>query len=104
MSAPYGGLTEKYIEPLLYTKSNHWAYENEVRTIAPLDEKDPESEHFFCCFQSNMTLKEVILGARCEQDVQELLDLLANYRPKVAVLSTKVCSRTFRILLSECLA
>lgn len=50
------------IRPLLATKFKDWAYEDEVRTFAPLDPKGAEGENFFLPFSENLVLREVALG------------------------------------------
>lgn len=49
---------------LLTTKYRGWKYENEVRLVARLNESEPETGLYFCDFGPNLSLREVVLGAR----------------------------------------
>ncbi|QKQ26313.1 DUF2971 domain-containing protein [Candidatus Reidiella endopervernicosa] len=57
MEKKYGGLTEDIVVNLMCTKYIGWKYENEVRVIVPLEEKDP-SGFYFTDFKGNMELQE----------------------------------------------
>ena len=62
------------MEKLVITKFQEWEYEHEWRILCPLeyDLKYPKPEYFYKQFTPEFELREVILGARCEQSLKEI--------------------------------
>jgi len=62
------------MEKLVITKFKEWEYEHEWRILCPLeyDLNYPRPEYFYEQFTPEFELREVILGARCEQSLKEI--------------------------------
>jgi hypothetical protein len=62
-----GTLDENFMIRVLKTKFKDWAYEDEVRVFARLEEQDPATQLYYKDFDKQLALREVIFGARCER-------------------------------------
>ena len=62
------------MKKLVVTKFQEWEYEQEWRILFPLeyDPKHPKPEYFYEQFTPGFELREIILGARCEQSPEEI--------------------------------
>ena len=71
------------VQTLLTTKFEGWRYEDEVRAVVNLNLKSPDPENglFFANFDTDLVLKEIILGTRC--DIQRFLtQMCARFSPQ----------------------
>jgi hypothetical protein len=90
--------SEKVLNHLIGTKFRDWQYEDEIRMYVSIKDKIPESGMVFEEFSSELELREVILGARCELPISGLRRLsLANKTP-VYVKKVKMALREFRVV------
>jgi hypothetical protein len=60
------------LKKIYSTKFSHWQYEAEVRYFCNLSEKDTETQNYFIDFSNELSLKEVIFGARFDGDAREV--------------------------------
>lgn len=70
-------------EPMLFTKFAHWGYEKEVRCFRPLLEDTNEGRLYFMNFGDDLRLVEVVAGARCninEQEIRNVVQPLKSMR------------------------
>ena len=58
-------MDEDLMASLLFTKYEHWAYEEEVRAFIDLDHQTAEDGVYYYSFSENLRLREVILGPLC---------------------------------------
>jgi hypothetical protein len=84
-----GGLTERFVEEILFTKHEYWRYEDEVRVYVPLEKIDQSTGFYFTSFAKNMVLKEVIIGARSQLIPIKLSEGLAHVSDRVSVFKAK---------------
>lgn len=91
---PSKGVTDK----LIRTKFKDWKYENEVRLFVGLDEDRKESGIFFEPFTTNIQLREVVIGPKCELSISAIRELVKNFSPKVEVIKSRIAFTRFEVL------
>lgn len=78
----------------VFTKFSGWSYEEECRIFAKLERE--ENGHFFLDIKkNNVTLREVILGCRCQLDPTCILALLEPYVEDVSVIKARLSNSSF---------
>lgn len=100
MEREFGGLTEDFMENLLCAKYIGWNYEDEVRVVVPLEQKDPTGL-FFTDFDGNMELKEVILGPRSNLNVTEFSTHLRPYKNEVSVIKSRIAFTKYEVVQNK---
>ena len=83
----------------IFTKSDDWSYEAEVRFFVSLDQK--EDGHYFVSFDERMPLREVVLGCKCCRDLGFVRALLPDYTEKINVIKARVSDESFQIIADE---
>ncbi len=91
-------LVKKAVDKLIRTKFYDWKYENELRLFVKLDHTTVESDMYFKDFDSNLILREVILGSRCELPIAGIRTMLNSYTPSVKVIKSKIALNSFHIV------
>lgn len=73
-------VSTEVIKKLFTTKSTEWAYEKEQRIIVNFSNAQPDDKGlYFVPFNNEaLTLREVILGSRCEWSLKEAAQLLGT--------------------------
>jgi hypothetical protein len=93
-----GMLDEKFMIKLLGTKYKDWEYEDEVRVFANLKKRDKEKGQYFKGFGEDLTLRDVVLGARWEGETEEIGVLLGKYMRGIRLIQARLAFRSFRIV------
>jgi hypothetical protein len=88
--------TSVTVDTWMYTKFEHWRYEDEVRVQAALN--DREDVHYFADFGADMALREVILGVRCETPIDEVRAAVAGFEQPVAVTKATLAPDKFAVI------
>lgn len=85
---------------LLTIKFEHWQYEQEHRLFVRLNDKDEETGLYFFDFggDSNVKLREVIVGARSEISPEQVADALGKIAPEVVSCKARLAFRTFEVV------
>lgn len=91
---PSPGITDK----LVRTKFKDWKYEKEVRLFVTLDDDRKESGYYFEPFHSELQLREVILGPRCELQISAIRNLVKDFSPAVEVIKSRIAFTRFEVL------
>jgi hypothetical protein len=91
-------INQEFMDALLRTKFIDWKYEDEMRVFVQLDHKTIESGLYFYPFSEDLTLREVILGPRCELPIHTIRSLVANFDPQVFVIKSRVAFTKFKVL------
>lgn len=86
---------------LIRTKFKDWKYEEEVRLFVDLDEERKESGLYFEPFTSNLKLREIILGPKCELSIKATRELVEDFTPKVEVIKARIAFTRFEVLESK---
>jgi hypothetical protein len=86
------------IDKLLTLKYKDWTYEQEVRVFIPLEEIDKDTNLYFCSFEGNMQLREVILGHRSTLKPSDFKQLLSNCTSNVSVFKSRIAFGEFGVV------
>jgi len=83
---------------LLTTKFADWAYEDEVRMFLKPHETYEELGLHFYPFSSELTLKQVVIGARAAVSRKEVAAAIQPQDSDVEIISTRLAFKSFRIM------
>jgi hypothetical protein len=95
---PAKGVSEPFVLKLVSTKFEHWRYEDEIRLAYRLDEATVENGSYFVAFDSQLILREVVLGPMCEAPVEEVRSLVQNLYKGVAVRKARLAFKTYEVV------
>lgn len=84
---------------MLFTKYEHWRYEEEFRMWANLEEKS--GAHYFLGFGEHLRLSEVIAGAGCLVSRRKLLEALGPRQSGVTFAKARLAFDAFRVVEDE---
>ncbi len=92
--------TQNTATTLLLTKAHAWAYEEEWRVSASLNDRDPETGLCFYLFSDELRLREVIVGAHADESISErtVKDAVGDYRHRVAVRKARLGFSRFEVV------
>jgi hypothetical protein len=90
--------TEDDMKAMLWTKFDNWAYEEEIRIWASLDEH--EDGIYYKDFDDNVRLKEVIAGARCTVPEHAFQRALKPF-PSVKPVKARAGFKKFEVVLDK---
>ena len=83
---------------LLTTKFEDWKYEEEIRVAIKPEEFIDESGLKFYKFQSDLVLKEIILGARSTLSIQKIKSAVQIADYPVDIIRTRLAFKSFTIV------
>jgi hypothetical protein len=83
---------------MLWTKFNNWAYEEEIRIWATLDEH--EDRIYYKDFDDNLRLMEVIAGAECS-DPEHAFQRALNPFPSVKPFKARAGFKKFEVVVDQ---
>lgn len=87
----------KTLDELRYTKFKDWEYEKEFRLFVKLAFAKKQGELHFMPFSDQLRLVEVILGPSCTTPVDEIKDIVNNYKDKVWVSKSRIAFSKFGV-------
>lgn len=91
------------IDECLITKDKSWHYEEELRILVPLPEKDvrKEEDYFVDCFHKYLT--GIILGIKCRKDAESVKKIVELFRKdgdgSIQVYQAQYSEKTFDVLV-----
>lgn len=91
-------LDEDTVKRILFTKYSHWRYENEVRGLVTLEDKDPEKNMYFAEFSDKLRLAVVIVGAQSSVTIETLRNALGDLASSIEVFKAHLSYKTFRVV------
>ena len=91
-------LTQDIMDKLIRTKFHDWKYEDELRLFVKLDHSTVESGMYFKPFDSDLILREVILGPRCELPIASIRSMIGSFSPSVKVVKSRIAFSSFRVI------
>jgi hypothetical protein len=81
---------------LIFTKSTHWSYEEELRLAIPFEVPEGQSASFNRYYPNELV--EVYLGCRMQDDVKtEIIALARKLNPDVAIYSTVLVKHSYAL-------
>ncbi len=86
---------------LLYSKFEHWRYEEEYRIIVQLTDTIKEGSLHFYPFNPDFKLAEVILGHRCNLTVDEVRNFTRSHHPEAITYKARPAYGTFHLVPQE---
>lgn len=89
--------TEEQIMSVLTTKFKDWEYEREWRIFAGGKERDPDGKAYLS-FQPGLTVRQVILGARCDASVRDFAGFVNAQNMPVEVFKARPAFDSFSIV------
>jgi hypothetical protein len=75
-----------------------WKYEDEYRMFVKINPSKQEAGHYFKDFSSQLLLREVILGLKCELPISRVKQLLGNSVKNIKVLKSGMARRSFKVI------
>jgi Protein of unknown function (DUF2971) len=87
-------------QKIIYTKSSHWAYEEELRLQIPNEVKEGEEASYNKFYPTE--LEEIYFGCRIkESDKDEIMILAKNCNPKIIMFTTRLAKGSFDLEFDE---
>ena len=84
---------------MLFTKYDHWRYEDEVRMWATLEEKS--GQYFFADFGEKLRLVEIIAGAGSSVTVRRMREALGPRSNGVNIVKARLAYNAFAVIEDE---
>jgi len=84
------------IEKMLLTKFQAWDYEDEVRVFLKLANQD--GDYYFCLFDENIRLTQVIVGLRCTVPRNTIEEKLRDYPDHIEIVPAKLSLNSFEVV------
>jgi hypothetical protein len=84
---------------MLFTKYEHWRYEDEVRMWATLQQKS--GEYFFMDFGEGLRFAEIIVGAGSTVTMRRIQDALGARSNGVKILKARLAYNAFAVVEDE---
>jgi len=69
-----------------------------MRLFVELDHDTVESGKYFYSFSKDLMLREVILGPRCELPIEGVRNIVADFKPQVDVLKSRIAFTRFEVM------
>ncbi|QKW96816.1 MULTISPECIES: DUF2971 domain-containing protein [unclassified Agrobacterium] len=91
-------LSSEDLRRLSKMKFDQWQYEKEYRKFVPLENPDLVTGFYFHNFSSRMMLKKVILGSRCDVQVETIHRLCRHVGEKVKLIKSSPANFSFRVI------
>ena len=88
----------KWAQRFLFTKYEHWKYENEVRSFVTLAEKDPETGLYFAEFSDRLKLRTVIVGAMSSLSRADVEAALGSNAEETEAFKARLAFKTFKVV------
>lgn len=89
---------DRILDRLRYTKFDGWKYEDEVRQLFMLDALRAQSGLHFIPFSGTLSLREVILGPRCDVPIGSMRSLVERFPEKVHVCRARIAYTKFGVV------
>jgi hypothetical protein len=83
---------------LMRTKYEDWRYEDELRAIIALNDRDPATGLFFAEFGSHLKLVEVIVGVRSQLSKAAIGAKISDADQPVMLKKARLAFKTFRVV------
>lgn len=91
-------LSEELQQQLLCTKSAGWRYEEEYRRFINLETARADGPLHFWPMRGDIQLREVILGALCEETINSVKQKVERHFPGAVVFKARLAFQSFKIV------
>ena len=92
---------EDQLQQLLRTKFKDWGYEAEYRRIVCLHKTCEANNPHFWPFGSDLELREVVLGARCRVQKEQLEELFGDGFSRIELVQARPAFQTFNVVTDQ---
>ncbi|MGR4876398.1 hypothetical protein [Pseudoxanthomonas sp. LARHCG66] len=86
------------VAKVLTTKFRHWEYEDEMRAFCLLDHSTALDGLYFYEFGAELRLREVIIGARCEEKVERVCETARSVSNDIKVRKSRLAFTKFEVI------
>ncbi|RZZ90772.1 DUF2971 domain-containing protein [Pseudoxanthomonas winnipegensis] len=86
------------VAKVLTTKFRHWEYEDEMRAFCLLDHSAALDGLYFYEFGAELRLREVIIGARCEEKVERVCEISRSVSNDIKVRKSRLAFTKFEVI------
>jgi hypothetical protein len=98
LAKPIRGVDAQLLERVVTTKYAQWAYEEEWRLFAKLEDADPANGEYYLSFGPTLMLREIIVGAKCPNSVGSFRRLVGNVEKSVEIIKARPAFETFTMV------
>lgn len=98
---PIRGIDANLLEKVITTKYTQWAYEEEWRLFAKLEDPDPTNGEYYLNFGPDLTLRQIIVGARCPNSVGSFKSLVGDVEMSVEIIKARPAFETFTMVTQK---
>lgn len=91
------GLNADTVKSMLLTKFEAWRYESEYRVMAELKDQDADG-HYYADFGETLTLREVVIGVRCETPQLEVASWIGEIGHDVEIRKARLAFKRFKVV------
>lgn len=98
LAKPLRGIDTQLLEKVVTTKYEQWAYEEEWRLFAKLEEPDQINGEYYLNFGPSLALREIIVGARCMCSVGSFKKLVGDVEQSVEIFKARPAFETFTMV------
>lgn len=92
---------EILFQELLIRKFKSWEYEEEYRRLVNLDKCIKVNKLYFYAFSSDLILKEIIIGPRCDKKPEELYYLKRPSLDGVKIINARLAFNTYTVVQNK---
>jgi hypothetical protein len=89
---------DQFAFDLMTSKYEGWVYEREIRMYVGLDECHTDAGLYFYAFGSNLKVRELILGPRCNMQLAKTRKLAKSIDPDIRVTKARLAFQTFTVV------
>ncbi|MQA37841.1 DUF2971 domain-containing protein [Rugamonas aquatica] len=95
---PLNGITEDILKTMLMTKYAQWSYEEEWRLSYKLTDPDPVNGCYYIPFGEHLTLREIIIGARCKHSAIDFDKPLGSVDQSITIIKARPAFESFTMV------
>ena len=104
LAKPIRGVDVDLLEKVVTTKYVQWAYEEEWRLFAKLEEPDPTNGEYYVNFGPDLALRQIVVGARCPKSVGSFKKLVGDVEQSVEIIKARPAFESFTMVRQKKIA
>jgi hypothetical protein len=101
VNKPLRGVNEDTLIQLAMTKYSQWEYEEEWRLFGRLEVPDPNNGRYYVDFSPMLSLREIIVGTRCDAPVGSFRKYLKGLDQSVTVIKARPAFESFTMVRQQ---
>ena len=92
-------LNEEFMKKVLFTKFEHWKYEQEYRVYIQLEEE--VDENYYADFSDQIQLKRVIVGSESDVSRSQIKEVLGTLSDDVEIFKARAGFKAFEVVRNK---